>query len=254
MKQIITTLLLFLSTLAFSQDIKTSDFIDHIKAYDISDLWTCNKIQIEDDTVFVKRRQPLGFIGDNYQRFYIHFISAIRNHDNPLEYFVYGKTRVKNNICRFQGTITITVSRTFDKGDIPSVEQGFANGDYAFYEDPNQKGSGMLKGKFQTYFYIDEQGKLKYDAIMFGGDGFDNNQFEGTWTSYQTGNAKKCNWGDYRIPDSNELDVGAGEFSIADEYVKNGWENYITSMGYPQDTPEVQGALKKENEKWWINK
>jgi hypothetical protein len=36
----------------------------------------------------------LGFIGENYQRFHIHFISIIQNPLNPYEYFAYGKTKV----------------------------------------------------------------------------------------------------------------------------------------------------------------
>nr|MBP6410083.1 hypothetical protein [Pseudarcicella sp.] len=64
------------------------------------------------------------------------------------------------------------------------------------------------------------------DAISFNSDGFFNNQFIGSWTSYKTNTSKKCNWGDYRIPESGNLDVGAGEFSVDEKYLKNGWKNY----------------------------
>lgn len=257
MERILTFFLLITSVIANGQEIKTSDFTEEIKKYDITDLWTLDKFQIENDTTTVDRLEPLGYIGENFQRLQIHFISAIKNPNNQLQYFIYGKTKVKENICTFQGTITISESRTYDEGDIPTLKQGFAKGQYEFFEDPDQKGTGILKGNFQTDFYISEKGEIKYDALMFVADGFQNNQFEGTWTSYATGNSKQCNWGDYRMPGCNwrnGCDTGAGEFSINEKYQKNGWENYKLAWGHYPDKPEVIEARKKEKEKWWIEK
>ena len=251
MKQLITILLLSFQTLVYAQDIKTSEFTRGIGKYDVSDLWTLERFPIEYGATTVERSGPLGYIGDNYQRFYIHFISAIQNPQNPLEYFIYGKTRVKENICSFQGTIVITQSRTYDEGDIPELKQGVVMGVYEFYEDPDQKGTGILKGKFQSDFYIDKDNKIKYDAIAFVADGFQNNQFEGTWTGYRSSNPKKCNWGDYRIPDSEDFDMGAGEFSPDDKYLKNGWENYSLAWGYPPERADVKEAMQKEKARWW---
>jgi hypothetical protein len=36
----------------------------------------------------------IGFIGDEFQRFQIRFLSVIQNFDNPYEYFLYGSSRV----------------------------------------------------------------------------------------------------------------------------------------------------------------
>ena len=243
-----------LSVLAFGQDIKTSEFVEEIKNYDLSNLWALEKFEIENDSTTIDKLEPLGYIGENFQRYHIHFISAIQNPKNKLQYFIYGKTKVKENICSFQGTIIIKESRTYDIGDIPTLKQGFVKGYYELYEDPDQKGTGILKGNFQTDFYISEQGEIKYDALMFVADGFQNNQFEGTWTSYKTGSPKKCNWGDYRIPDSRGLDIGAGEFSPWYKYEEYGWKNYRKAWGYSSDNPDVIEARKKEKEKWWIEK
>lgn len=254
MKRILTFFFLITSVIANGQEIKTSDFTEEIKNYDISDLWTLDKFQIENDTIMAKRLEPLGYIGENFQRFQIHFISVIKNPDNRLQYFIYGKTKVKENICTFQGEIVISESRTYDEGDTPNLKQGFVKGKYNFFENPNQKGTGTLKGNFQTNFYINEKGKIKYDALMFAADGFQNNQFEGTWISYKTSHLKKCNWGDYRIPNSHGLDIGAGEFSPWEKYEKYGWKNYRKAWGYSLDNPDTKEARKKENEKWWIEK
>ena len=82
-------------------------------------------------------------------------------------------------------------------------------------------------------------------------DGFSNNECIAIWTSYKTGKKMKCNWGDFRIPNSGRLDIGAGEFSVAEEYVKYGWENYTRAWNDHPESPAVRQARKKENEKWW---
>lgn len=246
-------LLIIASCHIHGQDIKTSDFYDQIVKHDVSELWVLDKLEIENDTTTINRPAALGYVGDNFQRLHIRFISAIQNPSNKLQYFIYGKTKVKENVCAFQGTITIDESRTYDEGDIPGLKQGYVKGQYAFYENPNQKGSGILTGNFQTDFYINKKGEIKYDAITFVADGFKNNQFEGTWTSYNTKESKKCNWGDYRIPDSDGLDIGAGEFGPWDKYILFGWKNYITAWGSYPDNPEVIRAREKEKEKWWLD-
>jgi hypothetical protein len=251
MKILRTLILILTSTWAFGQNAETSDFFEKIKNYDFSDLWTQGQFQIEGGPSTVLRPEPLGYIGENYQRFYIHFISVIQNPTDKAEYFVFGKTKVKDNVCSFQGTIKITSSRTYNKGEDPNLKQGYIQEQYEFFEDSDQKGTGVLKGKFRTDFYLDEKGILSYDALMFGADGFQNNQFEGKWTSYKSNTIKKCNWGDYRIPDSKELDGGAGEFAPSKKFLENGWQNYSQAWGYSPDKPQAQEAKNKELEKWW---
>ena len=227
--------------------------MNEIIKYDLSHLWTLTKFQAENDTTIVERQEPLGYIGDNYQRFYIHFISVIQNPVNKLEYLVYGKTRVKENICSFQGKLCITSANTYKtKDEFPELTQGVVSGCYELYEDAKQKGTGKLSGTFSTDFYLDEQGRMKYNALLFMADGFSNNQFEGKWISYKSNEAKKCNWGDYRIPDSKELDCGAGEFMVHDNYVANGWSLYMHLSAMSSEDTEAKSALKEENRKWWI--
>lgn len=252
MKYLLIILGLLTTGLTSAQDTLTKGFSKEISQSDISDLWTLTSFRADDENP-VKRQEPLGFIGGNYQRFYIHFISVIRNHKNTLEYFVYGKTRVKDNICTFQGTIAISDARIYVGSDFPPLKEGFIKGNYAFYEDPDQPGTGILKGTFRTDFYIDKKGEIQYNALDFSADGFSNNQFEGTWTSYKTGDSKICNWGDYRIPNSGNFDAGAGEFSPDDKYLQYGWESYINAwLGSNPDDPETVKARKAENRKWWI--
>lgn len=239
----------------YAQDKTTTNFYDQIKNYDLSTILTADSILTEDredSKDKMKRAEVLGFIGDNFQRFYIHFISIIQNPTNPYEYLAYGKTMVKETVCSFQGKIMVKESRIYKSEDMPTYRQGVAICEIVLYEDKKQSSTGFIKGKMTTNFITDDKGKLRYDALMFVADGFANNQFKGSWTSYKTNNSKKCNWGDYRIPDSGDLDSGAGEFMISDKYIKNGWvsymlENKVTNLKIKeQDDKNANGSKD-----WW---
>ncbi|NEU06987.1 hypothetical protein GZH53_01570 [Flavihumibacter sp. R14] len=250
---LILTILPF--TNAYAQDTTTTNFFDQIKAYDLSTILTADSILTEDregDKEKIKRSEILGFIGDDYQRFFIHLVSVIQNPVNPYEYLVYGKTRVKETISTFQGTITVRKAGIYKSGDIPTYKQGFVTCDVILYEDKKHPSTGFIKGKLKTALIIDNKGRFRYDALMLIADGFSNNQFVGSWTSYKTNLSKKCNWGDFRIPGCGDLDIGAGEFSVDDKYVKSGWSNYRQAYSH-EDTNSMASkqARQKEDEQWW---
>lgn len=253
-RQLLTLLVLLSSNSLFGQknsfefknQILTSEYIDRtdIKSefikYDISSLLT----QTRNSIVF-------GFIGDNYQRIRIKLISVIRNKDNPSQYFVYGKSMVKENICEFQGTITITNVFNFKETDIPGIKQGKVVGEYLFNENPAQKHVGQFKGVFSSNWYLDKDGTLKYDDLSDVADGFTNNEFVGTWTSYSGTTIKICNWGDSRIPMSGDLDDGTGEFHPSKKYQENGWITYIQAYNGGYDKVIEENARKAEQKEWW---
>lgn len=216
-------------------DIK-SEFIQ----YDISSLLT----QTTNSRIF-------GFIGDNYQRIRIKFISVIKNKENPSQYFVYGKSMVKDNVCEFQGTITIINVFNCKNPEFPGITQGKVLGEYLLFESPKQKHVGQFKGLFTSNWYLDKEGNLKYDDLMDGADGFSNNEFVGTWTSYVGTVTKVCNWGDYRIPMSGDLDDGAGEFHPSDKYQASGWLIYNEAYSGGVSKDKEEAARKAEQREWW---
>lgn len=241
-------------SVCFGQNPKTIDFTEEIKKYDLSAILNADSIVAEDreeSREKLKRPEILGFIGSDFQRFQIHFISILKNRSNPYQYLAYGKTMVKGNICTFQGTITIKETALYQEAEIPTVKQGFAVCEVLLYEDQKEQNAGLIKGKLQSDFLIDKYGKFRYDALMLVADGFTNNNFTGTWTSYKSGVSKKCNWGDYRIPESKLLDIGAGQFSVDQKYRKNGWENFTIAWNSHLETPEVKRARQKELLAWW---
>lgn len=251
MKKIISLFLLFIVVCvsAYSQKNNSLIFYGSIKNYNISKLWLTDSIQKETDAS-MPFPEPLGYIGDNFQRFYIHFISVTKSAANPYEYVVTGKTRVKNNICSFKGTLVIE-NATLNKESEPEFPQYKRGSVYCavnFYEDSTQAGSGYIKGRLITGFYLDKKNKLYYDRLWFT-DAFENNQCKAVWTSYKTKKSKKCNWGDYRIPESGDLDGGAGDFIPDQKYIANGWEEYADV--YSTDDTKPVKAPVVENKKWW---
>lgn len=224
----------------------TTDFYNQIKKYDLSTVFSADSFFIEGretEQKWIKRPEPLGYIDTNYTRFQIHYSSVTKNARNPYQYIVTGKTMVKSNICDFKGTITIKKAKLYPSIESPGFSEGFAQCNILFFEDSLQTSSGLIKGKLTCFFFFDKKGQFRYNSLMFIADGFSNNEVVGTWTSYKTGKTKKCNWGDFRIPDSRDLDIGAGEFSPADNYSKNGWQSYRDNFG--NDIP---------TDKWWTRK
>lgn len=241
-------LLLYMAT-ANAQAPASTDFYATIKKYDLAKLWRADQIQIEGSSEKVPFPEPLGFIGSNFQRFYIHYLSVTKSITNPYQYTVKGKTRVKDNICDFTGTVTILKARLYKESDAPAFKQGFIVCQVDLYEDSTQAASGFITGLLTSNFCIDKGGNIRYDALIFGGDLFSNNECEANWTSYKSHKSKQCNWGDYRIPGSKGLDIGTGEFIVDAKYIQFGWQTYTEAYGV--NTTLAEKALKIENEEWW---
>lgn len=201
---------------------------------------------------------PLGYIGNKYQRLYMHFDTIYKDKKDASRYIVNGVSRVRQNLCRFSGYIKI------DSVVVDNREDSYRSGDdltprftayakYEFKEDAAQKGSGVFSGKFWSAIYLYKNIAVRYDDLEWGADSYCNNQFEGTWTSYRTKAKKKANFGDYRIPDSSGLDSGASEFCPCKG---EGWDTYRNQYSWQEQEREisddlVQIATAEEQREWW---
>jgi len=249
MKFLFLTIALGLAIPSHAQPAKSLNYMPAIKNYDLSKLWRADSIRLEGDGQKVPFPEPLGFIGSNYQRFYIHYIAVTKDRHNPYVYHVFGKTKVKDAICSFNGTITITSAGLYHQSDDPRYKQGSVTGDIVFKEDSTQSSAGVFRGKLVTDFTVDKKGVLQYDALMAVADGYENNQCTSTWTGYRTGKSKKCNWGDYRMPDSKELDDGAGSVHISERFIANGWQTFVAA--YSGSGEDAEKAQRTEDAEWW---
>ena len=199
------------------------DATEHISELQEADISSLLKTDASD--------QPLGFIGDNYERFDIVFTSVKKNDAKKNEYLVTGKDRVKQNVCDFKGTITLTSAKYYihksDLGNYPdSINLGVLIGTYQFAEDPTQFHVGKLQGFLAIRYYVAPGNKIVIDDWNNTQNNYSNQQYVGTWISYDGRKIQQCNWGNSRIPDSGDLDIGKSEFSPSEKYKGNGWEKY----------------------------
>ena len=191
--------------------------------------------------------EPIGYRGSNFQRFYIHY-DSVRFKGNGV-YDVYGRTRYRDTIRLFSGTITLDAMRLYKEEYLPATgEFGSLYGHYQFDED-EFSGGGVLTGKMKIDF-AKINGRFYYDAVMLAcADGYDNRQYEGVWTSKDLKRLEKCNWGDFRIPDSQGLYIGAGEFGPVDEYLDRGWQVY--SYGWAEN--DSLQAIDRADMQWFTH-
>jgi len=177
----------------------------------------------------------LGYIGSKYRRIKIKYKTVKKNSVEKDKYDIIGYSIVGSNKCDFKGYIRIEKIKelnTLKYGaddmykDSSMKAQGILIGRYLFEENKSQNHVGVFKGIYLLYWYIDRKGKLRFDDIENYSDSYSNNEYTGTWTEYGKSESKICNWGEYRIPNSKDLDIGAGEFSPDPKYKEYGWEDY----------------------------
>lgn len=226
------------------ENLSKKEYKDSLSKYDFGKLWT----KTENKYVY-------GIIGANYQRIKIKILTTEKHKNNPNSYEITGKSLVRNNICSFRGIITIQSIKIYnvmhwgvddEYKDKKIKKQGVLIAKYKLEEDSLQTHSGIFEGKLFSSWYIDKNGKLEYDSIEYNSDNYRNNQFIGTWTEYKTQKKKDCNWADYRVPNSGDLDVGAGGFSPNYKYFKFGWQTYRDAY-----FGENMNARKEEERQWW---
>lgn len=198
--------------------------------------------------------EPLGYRGPNFQRFYIHYNNV--KHLGNGDYLVNGYTRCRDTIRYFSGHIVLDSVTTYKDWKFSELaeEEGTIFAHYVFNEDTNCAGAGILSGRV-SFGYARRHGRYYYDAFWAVADGYCNNQYEGTWTSYDLKQKEKCNWGDFRIPDSEAFDPGVAEFYPYEKYVDFGWKLYDELLYADWGTPQYDSLrkLNEVDETWWMH-
>lgn len=182
------------------------------------------------------KHEVLGYIGDDYRRLKIYFTSISKRKDKQDIYDIKGTSIVGKNKFNFEGEIRVLQIREYNKMHFGCDDefkgagfkaQGLLIGEYSLREDAKEKHSGIFEGIMTAFWYVDRFGDLNYDDIEASySDVYANNQYIGTWTAYGNKVKKISNWGEYRIPFSGNLDLGAAEFSPNPKYKDQGWADY----------------------------
>lgn len=191
------------------------------------------------------RDSTLGYVGKDYQRVRIRFQSVVKVKKSPPTYAVTGKTMVREVICGFKGRLEVTEAKRYAPSGDSSVPRGILLGKYRFHEDTACREPGRIQGVFASRVMVDRKGAFHYDSLDLDADRYWNNAFVGTWRKPGDREASVCNWGDYRIPYSDGLDIGAGEFVVAEEYLRFGWERYMNAVNGDK------AAISAEDDHWW---
>ena len=176
------------------------------------------------DTFSFLRQEPLGYIGDDYTRFRIHFCQVAKISDYQYSIEGYCHWWGLENTIAIQGVLTVDsflVNKSAEPYDrlLFRTRYGIV---YATVELSNTHGDGRWTGSARFNYKL-MGGKFCYDTEGIAcADGYENNQYSGIWES--GGKKLVCNWGDYRIPGAeNDFDVGAAYFSPQGGI---GWESY----------------------------
>lgn len=252
MRIFITLFLSFSVTFSYAQELCFTDILNGEKLIDENLTETYIKHDFSD--LWLQDKHVRGIIGDDYQRIRIKLLNVVKNENNPKEYFVYGKSMVRSNICEFTGKITIqriqeTEREHFGVDDEykgKSKTQGLIIATYELLEDKRQKHTGTFSGELKTKWYLDKNNEMQYDDINSVSDAYFNNSFVGTWKGYNSNKPKVCNWADYRVPNVKcNFDIGAGEFSPDEVYANVGWDNYMRQFSGDKQ------AIDEEQKEWW---
>ncbi len=238
MRQLIFLILISSASLAqtFDQDSLLRSLKVNVAGY--SDV-TSDYSQANYTSLMQLQKPFIGFIGEDFERLSMVFLSAQASSDQSV-ITITGKSRVKENVCTYKGTLKINQVLQ-DK----SNGQGIVTGIYHLVEDSStQSHPGTFQGTFAIRFTPDMNNSPM--PITTSEKGSWNIAFAGDWKLYKGKLKMKANWGDQRIPDSGDLDVGASSFMVNEKYRKAGWKNFLKA--YSGQDPE---ALKKEQAVWY---
>jgi hypothetical protein len=246
---------LLLSNEAKAQPAGTSNFLTGIKTYNLAALWHADRLKLITLKETESFPEPLGVLGKNCQRFYIHYTSVIKDPANPYRYNVQGKTRVGKQVRSFTGTITVTQAGIYKPGNnpyAPDPYKGYKRGKLVcrvvLNESASVPASGAISGELTTSFCINAQNQLLYDTLDYGIDGYSNNQFTGNWTAHGSKTPQILQFGDISIPNVKFADVYG--ITVPPEYEKFGWQNYVNAI--PNDSrPATKAAIAEEKRQWW---
>lgn len=209
-----------------------ANIVAALSSFDLSAVWT------------TPDGHQNGIIGLDYTRIRVHISEAAKDKRDELLYHVKGKSNVRGNVCDFSGEIRLIEAYTV-QGEHENAGNLFAT--YTFHEDRTQKHVGTFRGIVECAYFLDAKTRKGFvDKSSDVADGYYNRTYVGTWEGYDAKAAKKCIWGDYRLPFTFDFDCGDGMMIVCDQYSANGWTSFNDGSDFV-----VVGNTVRLKEKWW---
>lgn len=196
----------------------------------------------------------LGFRGKRQKRLFVRFLEINKTEKNPLIYKVSGLTKMEEDMIPFEGDIRIKKVKVDPKSDLItaalSEEEKAKNytfyevtGSYYLKEPTKMKGAGRYQGTWTCNVKYSESEGLTYNMILMG-DEYANNTFKGNWKENGKKDREVANWGEYRIPDAGDLDVGESQFMPNQKNRDPNWQLFYQAA-------EDNYATDPYDDRWW---
>lgn len=196
-----------------------------------------------------------GFASDSMTRVRLKFCS-LRRKSSTL-YAVKGFFLYKDQMSSFHGDLKLTdvaLINPYDEGceDPYPIDRIRAEGIVLANFRFALSDSGYLTGTCSAGWWIDSTNHIHVNYRGDCADGFVNNQFAGTYYSSSMRQSVEIAWGDFRIPFSGDLDLGAGEFSPNPKYADQGWQSYLDAYEAPQSpSSHVYQIYPEKDSVYW---
>lgn len=207
----------------------------------LSALWATDSIVLPDGNVI--SRHVVGFLGPEYQRFELRMTSVARASDSLPVFAFAGKTRFRDTVRAVSGLAAIAEAAVYPAKN--GLQTGYLTARLRFTDSD----SGYFEGELTTYF-VQEQETFRYDALLYQHPTFSNNGCVGLYRRRGLP-VLPCHWGDFRVPDCGDLDVGAAQFVPNARYYPFGWERYVQAWLSDAGSPEAVAARAAEEAPWW---
>lgn len=202
----------------------------------------------------IDRSDLLGYIGPNFQRYSI-YIDSVKQ-ISTTRYSIYCRSKRFSKICDLTLEATEAVRKSKKYQFQPHGIDIHVTLDIHGIES-NCNDSGEILGKAEWYLFKPENGILFFSS-NFGvetcSDGLSNLLFKGQWKNVNSNSNRKLRFGWARIPDSQNLDCGAGEFIPCSDADKYGWKNYreyYQKCVSPSRATSDECSALKEQDAWW---
>ncbi|MBG8553852.1 hypothetical protein [Hymenobacter guriensis] len=207
------------------------------RQFNLTPLWQLHAKKVEAQVM-------LGCMGAQYRRLELVYEKVRRDGRNPALYYVEGKSRERERILPFRGTITLTAIRKVN----PDVRvPGFkalghyeVKGQFRLTESPAEEGAGVFTGTLAMTF-SHKAGGVAYMPAQEEEFGFrsrgEGTTFTSQWTSVAHPKPIKIVWAsnfmDIAYTVMDQFYIGDRGMHINPKYARAGWNRYW------------------ENDEWW---